>query len=127
MQIAPREHSAIHLTCINLQFVFETLVLPIFEWLLQTGFTVYMYCDFTESLLILNGIGVTVKKSTVWGTDSRYFDLSHIQDIVIIEAVSMVSNIIGVAPITQLRMFVIKIVTAKGGHLMIFYTKRNCS
>ena len=59
-----------------------------------------------------------MKKSTVWGTDSRYFDLSHIQDIVIIEAVSMVSNIIGVAPITRLRMCVIKIVLIKGGHLM---------
>ena len=90
--------------------------MPIFEWLIQTGFTVY--CYFTESLLILNGIGVTVKKSTVWGTDSRYFDLSHIQDIVIIEAVSMVSDIIGVAPITQLRMPVMKKVTIKGGHLM---------
>ena len=40
MQNAPREHSAILLTFIKLQFVFKTFVLSIFEWLLKTNFTV---------------------------------------------------------------------------------------
>ena len=35
-----REHSAILSTFINLQFVFKTFVLSIFEWPLKTGFTV---------------------------------------------------------------------------------------
>ena len=37
------EHSAILLTCIKLPPVFKTFILPIFEWLLQTGFTVVGY------------------------------------------------------------------------------------
>ena len=41
MQNAPREHSAILLTFIKLPFVLKTFVLPIFEWALKTGFTVY--------------------------------------------------------------------------------------
>ena len=41
MQNAPTEHSAIHLTCIKLLFVFKAFVLPIFEWPLKTGFTVF--------------------------------------------------------------------------------------
>ena len=40
LQNAPREHSAIHLTCIKLRPVFKTLILPIFEWLLKTGLSV---------------------------------------------------------------------------------------
>ena len=34
------EHSAILLTFTKLPFVFKTIVLSIFEWLLKTGFTV---------------------------------------------------------------------------------------
>ena len=37
------EHSAILLTFIKLPFVFKTCVLSIFEWLLKTGFTVYVF------------------------------------------------------------------------------------
>ena len=44
LQNAPREHSAILLTFIKLQFVFKTFVLSIFEWPLKTGFTVLMTC-----------------------------------------------------------------------------------
>ena len=40
MQNAPREHSAILLTCIKLPSVFQTFVLSIFEWPFKTGFTV---------------------------------------------------------------------------------------
>ena len=35
------EHSAILSTFIKLPFVFKTLVLSIFEWLLKTDFTVF--------------------------------------------------------------------------------------
>ena len=41
LQNAPREHSAILLTCIKLPFVFKTFFLSIFEWPLKTGFTVH--------------------------------------------------------------------------------------
>ena len=37
---ATREHSAILSTFIKLPFVFKTFVLSIFEWRLQSGFTV---------------------------------------------------------------------------------------
>ena len=37
---APREHSAILSTFIQIPFVFETIVLSVFEWPLKTGFTV---------------------------------------------------------------------------------------
>ena len=36
----PREHSAILLTFIRLPYVIKISVVPIFEWLLKTGFTV---------------------------------------------------------------------------------------
>ena len=36
------EHSAILLTFIKLLFAIKTFVLSIFEWLLKTGFTVYL-------------------------------------------------------------------------------------
>ena len=35
-----QEHSAILSTFIKLPFVFKTLILAIFQWLLKTGFTV---------------------------------------------------------------------------------------
>ena len=41
LQKAPREHSAILSTFIKLPFVFKTFVLSIFEWPLETGFTVF--------------------------------------------------------------------------------------
>ena len=37
-----REHSAILLTFIKLSFVIKIFVLSIFEWLLKTGFTVFI-------------------------------------------------------------------------------------
>ena len=40
LQNAPKEHSAILLTLIQLPFVFKTFALSIFEWPLKTGF----YC-----------------------------------------------------------------------------------
>ena len=40
LQNAPREHSAILSTCINLPYVFKTFDLSVFEWPLKTGFTV---------------------------------------------------------------------------------------
>ena len=46
MQNAPREHSAILLTCIKIPPFFKTSVLSIFEWPLKTGFTVLeIYMD----------------------------------------------------------------------------------
>ena len=56
LQNAPREHSAILSTFIKLPFVFKTLSLSIFEWPLQTGFTVHVYLDLralTLGILIL--------------------------------------------------------------------------
>ena len=41
LQNAPREHSAKLSTFIKLPFVFKSFVLSIFEWPLETGFTVY--------------------------------------------------------------------------------------
>ena len=41
LQNAPREHSAILSTFIQLPIVFKTFVLSIFEWPLKTGLTVY--------------------------------------------------------------------------------------
>ena len=41
LQNAPREHSAILSIFIKLPFVLKNFVLPIFEWPLKTGFTVY--------------------------------------------------------------------------------------
>ena len=41
MPNAPREHSAILSTYIKLPFVVKTFVLSIFQWPLQTGFTVF--------------------------------------------------------------------------------------
>ena len=41
MQNAPREHSAILSTFIQLPFVFNTFVLSAFVWPLKTGFTVF--------------------------------------------------------------------------------------
>ena len=46
MQNAPKEHSAILLTFIKLPIVFKTFVLSVFEWLLKTGFTVFICTDF---------------------------------------------------------------------------------
>ena len=43
LQNAPREHSAILLTCIELQHCFKTFVLSIFEWPLKTDFTVVKF------------------------------------------------------------------------------------
>ena len=45
MQNAPREHSAILSTFIKLLFVIKTFVLSIFEWLLKTGFTVFLFLE----------------------------------------------------------------------------------
>ena len=42
LQNAPREHPAILLTCIKLPSVIKTFDLFIFEWPLQTGFTVFI-------------------------------------------------------------------------------------
>ena len=48
LQNAPREHSAILLTFIKLQFVFKLIfILSIFEWPLKTSFTV-------EAMTIIN-------------------------------------------------------------------------
>ena len=46
MQNASLGHSAILLTFIQLPFVFKTFVLSIFEWPLNTGFTVFFNCKF---------------------------------------------------------------------------------
>ena len=62
MQNAPREHSAILLTCIKLPPVFKTFILPIFEWLLKTGLTVY---------ILLQTSAVKNHKQTVFD-QSRY-------------------------------------------------------
>ena len=40
-RMLPLKHSAILLTFIKLPFVIKTFVLPIFEWPLKTGFTVF--------------------------------------------------------------------------------------
>ena len=40
LQNAPREHSAILSTFVELPFVFKTFDFSIFEWPLKTGFTV---------------------------------------------------------------------------------------
>ncbi|XP_060555364.1 uncharacterized protein LOC132716173 [Ruditapes philippinarum] len=48
---------------------------------------------YSESLLIIASIGVTVQQSCLLGTSSTFYELRQIQDIVIIEAVTM-SNII---------------------------------
>lgn len=45
----------------------------------------------SESLLIVASLGVTVKRTSMLGTTSQYFDISQIKDIVIIETISMVS------------------------------------
>ena len=50
MQNAPREHSAILWTFIKLPFVFKTFVLPIFEWPLKTGFTVYLFSSVKQAM-----------------------------------------------------------------------------
>ena len=42
-RMLPFEHSAILSAFIRLPFVFKTFVLSIFEWLLKTGFTVYIF------------------------------------------------------------------------------------
>ena len=42
------EHSATLSTFINLPFVFKTVVLSIFEWLLKTGFTVVSFLSARE-------------------------------------------------------------------------------
>ena len=34
------EHSAVLLTCIKVSHGFKACILPIFEWLLKTGFTI---------------------------------------------------------------------------------------
>ena len=36
---------AVHLTCIKLPFVFKIFVLPMFEWPLKTGFTVFLHIE----------------------------------------------------------------------------------
>ena len=46
MKNALLEHSAILLTFIKLPFVCKTFVLPIFEWPLKTGFTVFTILAF---------------------------------------------------------------------------------
>ena len=57
MQNAPREHSAILLTFIKLPFVFKTFVLPIFEWLLKTGFTVvFLFSEENKPIVVFNKV-----------------------------------------------------------------------
>ena len=46
LQNAPREHSAILLTCIKLPFVFKIFVLSIFEWLLKHQGILWWYIYF---------------------------------------------------------------------------------
>ena len=41
-RMLPLEHSAILLTFIKLPFAFKIFVLSIFEWLLKTGFTIFI-------------------------------------------------------------------------------------
>ena len=48
-----REHSAILLTFIKLQFAIMTFVLSIFEWPLKTGFTVFFYTKITSLNVIV--------------------------------------------------------------------------
>ena len=43
------EHSAILSTFIKLPVVIKIFVLSIFEWPLKTGFTVYGYCEVSNS------------------------------------------------------------------------------
>ena len=38
------EHSAVPLTCIKIPNDFQAFVLSVFEWLLKTGFTVFLHC-----------------------------------------------------------------------------------
>ena len=62
------EHSAIFLTFIKLQVVIKTFVLPIFEWLFFTGFTVQEP--------ILNHLGVIYFTSHTTEIEI-YLDLKH--------------------------------------------------
>ena len=48
-----REYSAILSTIIKLPFAVKIFVLSIFEWLLKTGFTVYLNTQCLRSLSIL--------------------------------------------------------------------------
>ncbi|XP_052769699.1 uncharacterized protein LOC128209627 [Mya arenaria] len=43
----------------------------------------------TETLLVMSTVGVTIKRCTLLGTTSKFFDSRHIQDIVILEVISM--------------------------------------
>ena len=47
-QNAPREHSAILLTCVKLPPVSKTFVLSIFEWLLKTCFTLLAFISISS-------------------------------------------------------------------------------
>ena len=62
MQNAPREHSAIPLTCIKLQSVFKTYVLYIFEWPLKTGFTIWDHTTVNAVKHVLSGHSETDQK-----------------------------------------------------------------
>ena len=69
MQNAPREHSAILSAFIKLPFVFKTFVLSIFEWLLKTGFTVYMYPNngtLANSVELDESLGHLIRVCTVY-------------------------------------------------------------
>jgi len=45
---------------------------------------------FSESLLIISSLGVIVKKTNMFGTRSQFFEKDQIEDIVIVEAITMV-------------------------------------
>ena len=50
------EHSAVLLTCIKIPHGFQTVVLSIFEWLLETGFTVFIKSFFKQACVTLSGL-----------------------------------------------------------------------
>ena len=54
---------------------------------------IFLIFIFAETFLILSSLGVTVKKEGLFSSTTRYYDMQHIEDIVIVEAVSLVSQV----------------------------------
>ena len=50
LQNAPKERSAVLLTCIKLPHGFKTFILSIFEWPLKTGFTVLRFSLYLKKI-----------------------------------------------------------------------------
>ncbi|KAL4238346.1 hypothetical protein ACF0H5_003056 [Mactra antiquata] len=67
----------------------------------------------SETLLIISSVGINVQRSTILGTSSIFYNLQEIQDVVIVEAVTMYNIVFQLVLLPKNESFTQKSITQK--------------